>query len=241
MHDDDRPAGLVMNRREALALLGSTGVALLAGPAPRSSAAETALDCVASPEQAEGPYFVDEYLHRSDIRSDPADGSVSAGLPLTLKLSILSVTAGKCAPLAGAMVDLWHCDAAGVYSGARDPGFNTVGKKFLRGYQITDAGGSVQFTTIYPGWYDGRAVHLHFKVRAPAGAKRGVEFTSQLYFDDAFTDRVFARNPYAGRGRRTVRNSGDGIFRAGGNRMILPVAESGDGYAANFNVGLKLA
>ena len=241
MHDDDRPTGRVLSRREALALLGTAGAALLTGRTLPTSAAESALDCIASPEQTEGPYFVDERLKRSDIRSDPADGSMRAGLPLTLKLAILSVTAGKFAPLAGATVDLWHCDAAGVYSDVRDPGFNTTGKKFLRGYQVTDAGGSVQFTTIYPGWYDGRAVHLHFKVRGPAAAVRGYEFTSQLYFDDTFTDRVFARAPYARRGPRTMRNAGDGLFRNGGNRLILPVAESDVGYTASFNVGLKLA
>jgi hypothetical protein len=82
---------------------------------------------------------------------------------------------------------------------------------------------------------------MHFKVRGSAGAKRGYEFTSQLYFDDAVTDRAYARNPYARRGRRTVRNGGDGIFRDGGSRMILPVVEGDAGVAANFNVGLKLA
>jgi protocatechuate 3,4-dioxygenase beta subunit len=240
-HTDDHQTGRIMSRREALALLGTAGVAMLAGRPSRSYAAEPALACVASPEQTEGPYFVDERLNRSDIRTDPADGSLREGAPLTLKLVISSVASGKCAPLAGAAVDLWHCDVAGVYSDASDPGFNTRGKKFLRGYQITDADGSVRFTTVYPGWYDGRTVHIHFKVRGTAGARRGYEFTSQLYFDDTFTDRVFARSPYARRGKRTVRNGGDGIFRDGGSRMILPVAEGDGGHAANFNVGLRLA
>ena len=119
-----------MSRREALALLGTAGAAMLAGRSSWSSAAEPALSCVASPEQTEGPYFVDERLNRSDIRSDPADGSVREGVPLTLRLVISSVASGKCAPLAGAAVDLWHCDAAGVYSDASDPGFNTLGKNF---------------------------------------------------------------------------------------------------------------
>ena len=240
MHDDDHQTGRFLSRREALALLGSAGAALLAARAS-SSAADAALSCVASPEQTEGPYFVDERLNRADIRSDPADGSVREGLPLTLSLTISSVAAGKCAPLAGAIVDIWHCDVAGAYSDARDPGFNTVGKKFLRGYQVTDAAGSVRFTTIYPGWYDGRTVHMHFKVRGAAASKRSYEFTSQLYFDDAFTDRVYARNPYARRGPRTVRNGRDGIFRDGGGGMILPVVENDTGYAASFNVGLRLA
>ena len=106
---------------------------------------------------------------------------------------------------------------------------------------MTDAGGGVTFTTIYPGWYDGRTVHIHFKVRGSTAAKRGYEFTSQLYFDDAFSDRVYAREPYARRRRRSVRNAQDGIYRDCGSRMILPVVESGAGYSANFNVGLRLA
>ena len=102
MHDDDRQTGRIMNRREALALLGTAGATMLAGRTVWAAAAEPALSCVASPEQTEGPYFVDERLNRSDIRSDPADGSVREGLPLTLKLVISSVAGGKCAPLAGA-------------------------------------------------------------------------------------------------------------------------------------------
>ena len=108
-------------------------------------------------------------------------------------------------------------------------------------YQVTDAAGSVRFTTVYPGWYDGRTVHMHFKVRGSAGPKRSYEFMSQFYFDDAVTDRADARNPYARRRRRTLRNGGDGIFRDGGSRMILPLVENAAGYTANFNVGLKLA
>jgi protocatechuate 3,4-dioxygenase beta subunit len=238
---DNRYTSRITSRREALAVLGTAGAAMLAGRSLWSSAAEHAPACIASPEQTEGPYFVDERLNRSDIRSDPADGSVSEGLPLTLKLVISAVTGGKCAPLAGATVDLWHCDAAGIYSDARDRQFNTIGKKFLRGYQVTDARGSVSFSTVYPGWYEGRTVHMHFKVRGPAGSKRGYEFTSQFYFDDAVTDRVHSRSPYIVRGRRTVRNGGDGIFGDGGRRLMLPVVETDAGYAANFNVGLKLA
>ena len=187
----------------------------------------------------EGPYFVDERLHRTDIRADPADGSVREGLPLALALRVSSVGSKGCAPLAGAIVDIWHCDAAGVYSDARDAGFNTVGKKFLRGYQVTDAGGQARFTTIYPGWYPGRAVHIHFKIRAGAGSGPAREFTSQLYFDDAISDRVYARRPYAARGARAVRNERDGLFRNGGSRLMLQLAESGQGYGANFDIGVS--
>ena len=144
-----------------------------------------------------------------------------------------------CAPLAGAVVDLWHCDHRGVYSDVRDPDFNTVGKKFLRGYQVTDSAGVARFTTIYPGWYSGRTVHAHFKVRSAPSATPGFDFTSQLYFDDALTDEVYARKPYTEKGPRNQRNAGDGIFARGGSRLLPPVVRRGDGYAATFEVALQ--
>ena len=128
-----------------------------------------------------------------------------------------------------------------MYSDATDPSFNTLGKKFLRGYQVTNAHGDVQFTTIYPGWYPGRTVHIHFKVRAKSGAGRHYAFTSQLYFDDLITDRVHAHQPYASRGKRTLRNDGDDIFHDGGRQLMLSLVESGQGYAALFDVGLRMA
>ena len=87
----------------------------------------------------------------------------------------------------------------------RDPAFDTTGQKFLRGYQVTDSNGSVEFTTIYPGWYPGRAVHVHFKVRT-AEAARSAEFISQLYFDEALSERIYATAPYANRGRPKLAN-----------------------------------
>ncbi len=238
MHDDDHARGRIQTRRESLKLLGAGALALFAQRSSNLFAAEPSGLCIATPAQTEGPYFVDEKLNRADIRSDPADNTPRDGAPLALNLTVATVGGGRCTPLAGAMVDLWHCDAAGAYSDTRDAGFNTAGKKFLRGYQVTDANGAVQFTTIYPGWYEGRAVHIHFKVRGANGSKRGYEFTSQFYFDDAFSDRVFARNPYASRGRRTVKNERDGLFRDGGRQLIMPVVERGDGYAGNFRIGI---
>ncbi len=246
MNDDDRQAGLVMNRREVLVLLGATGAAMLAGYSNAQSGSARSTDgklpaCIMTPKQTEGPYFVDEHLNRSDIRVDPSDGSVKAGVPLTLGLRISSISSAGCTPLMGAIVDIWHCDAAGVYSDATDPSFNTVGKKFLRGYQVTDENGGVQFTTIYPGWYRGRTVHIHFKVRAKARSGRSYEFTSQLYFNDSITDRVHVHQLYASKGERTLKNDGDGIFRDGGRQLMLSLVESGQGYAAMFDVGLQMA
>src|SRR5699024_10254266 len=119
-----------------------------------------------------------------------------------------------CMPLGGATVDLWQCDALGAYSDLQDINglYDTRGKKFLRGYRVTDANGKAEFITLYPGWYPGRTVHIHFKIRT----KSDDEFTSQLYFNDAITDQVHVQAPYAEKGQRTLRNEGDSLFRRGG-------------------------
>jgi protocatechuate 3,4-dioxygenase beta subunit len=234
---DDQPTGRVLSRREVLALLGAGGTLLAVGHWPaRAQAALPA--CVVRPEQTEGPFFVDAALNRSDIRSDPATGAMSEGVPLELLFLVSSVTPGACAPLAGALVDVWQCDAAGVYSGVMGNR-----EQFLRGHQTTDESGQARFVTIYPGWYPGRTVHIHFKLRADAGGVTH-DFTSQLYFDDALTDAVYALSPYAARGARSTRNAQDGIYRQGGDRLTLePTAAEIDGvagYRATFDVGLQL-
>ncbi|MCE3224047.1 MAG: Intradiol ring-cleavage dioxygenase [Nitrospira sp.] len=243
MAPDDSPLEHFLSRRQVVSWLGTTGALWLMGGSlfsQQSIAGEQAPACVVRPEQTEGPYFVDEGLNRSDIRSDPMTGQVKPGTPLALILQIFRLDSGACQPLAGAQVDIWHCDSLGVYSDVRDAGFNTIGQKFLRGYQITDARGEVQFVTIYPGWYAGRTVHVHLKVRTAPLAGRSFEFTSQLYFDDGLTDRVYADPPYAGRGRRNARNNDDRIFRRGGDYLMLAPILAPDGYAATFPIGLQL-
>jgi protocatechuate 3,4-dioxygenase beta subunit len=244
MFDDDRPVGRVLTRREWVRLFGMSGAALSARAAAVSPRrADTRLDiqdCVAQPQQTEGPYFVDEVLERADVRVDPHSRLVSAGAPLALQFVVSAITEqGACAVLPGAQVDVWHCDAAGLYSGVRDARMDTTGQQFLRGYQVTDASGAVRFRTIYPGWYPGRAVHIHFKVRVPRAAGLADEFTSQLYFDDELTNRVHARPPYsAAKGQRLL-NARDMIFREGGTQLMLPVVEAGDGYAATFRLAMR--
>jgi protocatechuate 3,4-dioxygenase beta subunit len=243
---DDLPIGRVLTRREALALLGSTGTLLLLGGATSSAdsfpAARPRYPCVVRPASTPGPYYVDEKLQRSDIRSDPSDGTVKEGIPLALTLNVSSIAKGACAPLVGAIVDVWQCDALGVYSDAVDPFFNTTGKKFLRGYQVTDKDGVATFTTIYPGWYPTRAVHIHYKIRSPASARSPYEFTGQLYFDEGLSDRIYAKSPYAGRGKRTVSNITDRIYNQdGGRQTTLTAAPAQDGYVATFDVALDHA
>jgi protocatechuate 3,4-dioxygenase beta subunit len=219
----------------------AAGGATLASRLAWAQSSRAAPACIVRPEQTEGPFFVDERLHRSDIRSDPQSGEIKHGAPLRVTFRIGRMNAGACTPLAGVRVDLWHCDAAGFYSEVRDTRGSTMGQKFLRGYQLTDTSGAASFTTIYPGWYRGRAVHLHFKLRSPTGGRRSHEFTSQIYFDDALTDRVFAQAPYAARGPRDVRNHADGLFARGGRALLLPLVESADGYAGVFEIALDIA
>ena len=221
----------------------SATVAPTVGSTPTIAAAEETgvlPSCIVTPELTEGPYFVDQQLNRSDIRTDPSDGSVKEGVPLVMTLRVYQAGSSGCTPLAGANVDLWHCDALGVYSGVNDRSASTVGQQFLRGYQVTDDKGAVQFTTIYPGWYPGRAVHIHFKVRANDSAGQNLEFTSQFFFDDAASDQVYTQEPYASRGQRTAFNDNDGIFRNGGNQLLLPITQSDSGYATMFDIGLHM-
>lgn len=230
------PAGLITKAGSATGVVQSALFA--ASPLHTTKAVET-LACVARPALTEGPYFVDERLNRSDIRTDPTTGTARPGAPFRLRFNVSRISNSACAPLAGAQVDIWHCDALGSYSDVSDPGFNTRGQKWLRGYQVTDANGNAEFLTIYPGWYSGRAVHIHFKIRLFSGATRTFEFTSQLFFDDNFTDQVYTQAPYNQKGARNTRNSNDGIYRGGGSQLVLaPIADGQGGYTADFDIGL---
>jgi protocatechuate 3,4-dioxygenase beta subunit len=97
----------------------------------------------------------------------------------------------------------------------------------------------VQFNTIYPGWYEGRAVHIHFKIRTDS-ASRGREFTSQLYFDETVTDQVHQQSPYNRHGRRTILNNDDFSYRRGGKQLMPALSRDSQGYTAKFEIGLQL-
>lgn len=243
MHDDDEPVGRVLGRRQALAILGMSGVALtVAGAGVAAADPACTVDCVAKPEMTEGPYFVDEGLNRSDIRSDPSDGSVSAGTALTLNLRVLQISDSGCTPLPGAVFDVWHCDALGSYSDIAMEG--TTGKKYLRGYQVTNRGGHVRFVTILPGWYRGRTVHIHIKIQTTGTDGNPYEFTSQLYFTEEFKAAYLTADPYASKGTPDTTNAADGIYSANGvgDQMLLrPRRHGRNGYTADFAIGLDLS
>jgi protocatechuate 3,4-dioxygenase beta subunit len=250
------PVVSMLKRREVLGFLGGTAAVSLIGcwrgqsisakpigtltQTPTQRAIAQTPSCVVKPQQTEGPYFVDEKLNRSDIRSDPSNGAVKPGVPLRLVFRVSGIDGSACTPLKSATVDVWHCDALGVYSDVRDFNGDTQGQKFLRGYQVTDANGIAEFVTIYPGWYPGRTVHIHFKIRTDSASERGSEFTSQLYFDDALTDQIYAQAPYATKGQRTRRNDGDGIFQDGGEELMLQLTQDAQGYVGTFNIGLQM-
>ena len=215
----------LLTRRASLVRLG--GVAALAlglrsWEAP-DAIASGAVTCVLAPEQTEGPY----YIARERVRRNITEGK--PGLPLSLRTTV--VDAHTCRPLRGATVDVWHADAAGAYSGF---GAGAGDGSFCRGIQPTDAHGLARFETMYPGWYPGRAVHIHVKVHVHGN----VVHTGQLYFPDTLTDAVYGRAPYAARPARDTRNPSDAIFRNGGSRSLLHVARSGKGYVAGIVLGV---
>jgi protocatechuate 3,4-dioxygenase beta subunit len=241
-----------ITRRRALGWFGAAGVAALAAACSKGSSTNSAASttttspllasrptttlqnsndgtavapaCVLSPEMTEGPYYIPDEAVRSDITEG------KPGTPLHLVLTV--VDAGTCQPIQGASVDVWHADAVGEYSGF---GNSQGNRTFLRGVQSTDGQGKAEFRTIYPGWYQGRATHIHLKVHA-GGA---VVHTGQLFFDDKTNDAVYATAPYnTHTGSRTT-NSQDGIYRNGGAQSMPALSQEGAGYLATITLGVQ--
>jgi protocatechuate 3,4-dioxygenase beta subunit len=267
--DDDGFIGRILTRREVLALFGAGGAAAFiaactpsvgsggtpvptraASPGTSASAAASASPaasssagalgtvlpaCVVAPELTEGPYYLAVDLERADIRPNTADGVVAPGAVLTLEWLVSQADSGACVPMADVVVDVWHCDAGGVYSGVSGNSGN-----FLRGFQRTDADGRAAFTTIYPGWYSGRAVHIHFKIRTDPDASAGFEFTSQLFFPDDVSKAVYATGVYAQKGPQDVPNASDQIYNQSRGQTLMTVTQNGDAYKATFPIAVTL-
>jgi protocatechuate 3,4-dioxygenase beta subunit len=224
----------VTTRRQfGRSLLGGAAALAMGGCAGRDRAAADATTgmaddgavCTVYPEQIEGPFYLDEDQVRRDLIDD------RTGAPLAVALRVLAV--GGCAPLAGVAVDLWHCDAGGLYSGYPDQlgGVDTTGMRFLRGTQVTGPDGRVEFATIYPGWYPGRTTHIHMKVRLPDRR----EATSQLYFPEEVTAAIYRAEPYLSRGGKDTSNADDFVQR-GERAPLMTVSAMADGHRAAIDV-----
>ena len=218
-----------LSRRDSLLAAGGLIAAALipeaasAAGSGLAAVASGAISCVLTPELTEGPY----YVPTEKVRRNITEGK--AGAPLDLRLTV--VDASTCKAIKNAVVDIWHADALGVYSGAiaNDPGTN-----FMRGVQKTDSAGLARFTSVYPGWYQGRAVHIHVKVHLGGT----VVHTGQYFFTDAVTDAVYRRSPYNTRGSRDTRNASDSIYRNGGSRSLLKVTKVDSGYRGAIVMGV---
>jgi protocatechuate 3,4-dioxygenase beta subunit len=234
---DHRERRSLLNRREAIAGAGAGALAIGAAlyvllrddgengdgtAGSTTGAASETGRCVLTPEQTEGPYYIEDALVRSDIREG------KAGAPLELRLT--AEDASSCEPIENATVEVWHCDALGAYSGFDAPDEKT----FLRGAQRSDRRGEVAFQTVYPGWYQGRTTHIHVKVHVGGQTVH----TGQLYFDDAVTRSVYRQAPYASRGEPTTTNASDGIYASGGRQSTLEVSRAGRGYVGRLALGV---
>jgi len=245
---ENRPIENISRRTTLAALIGGGGAVLFI-PAWNETV-EAADTCVlATPTVTEGPYWVDEKLFRSDIRTDPSTGAARAGVPLALTIKVQNLASSGCAPLTGAYVDIWHCDAKGIYSD--EPSYNpgggtgtvvTTGQKFLRGYQITDEDGQVQFTTIYPGWYNGRTIHIHVRVRTYSGTTVLSNFVTQIFFDETVNNIVLAEPTYSRSSARDTTNARDMVYNvSNATRMLTtPTGSVSGGYTAAITLGATL-
>ncbi|MCW2576326.1 MAG: Protocatechuate 3,4-dioxygenase beta subunit [Modestobacter sp.] len=206
---------------------------LLAGSSP----------CVLTAETIAGPTWFDAHAVRSDIR----DGR--PGVPLELAFRVVQLPA--CTPVGQAVVDLWQCDALGVYSGfaGADPGdggspggrdeygdkqsATTDAEAWLRGTQVTGPDGLVQFSTVYPGWYPTRTAHLHLKVHLA----ESTVLTTQLFFDDAVSDAVYGgSDPYRQHAGRDTRNDGDAFYS---DTALLRLAPAAGGWLGALSLGIS--
>jgi len=232
-----------VSRREALTMIGVAGAALAScnGTTPTSPSTTTtaistttatttptttAAACAVTPSETAGPFPSLALPVRSDVRED------RTGLPLNLAIAVVNAGA-NCAPVTNASVEIWHCDAAGNYS---EYG-NLTSSTWLRGIQPVDAAGVARFTTIYPGWYAGRATHIHIEVFVD---NRSVK-TSQIAFPEEINSAVYASGVYASKGQNPTKNTNDNVFSDGfTSELATLTGDMSAGYNATFQVGVTL-
>jgi protocatechuate 3,4-dioxygenase beta subunit len=238
-----------LNRREALEALGgfagmmvlTTGCDSASSPASPSSSTTTTTTtssstCAATPSETEGPYPDKTGMINNSAyyRRDVTEGK--PGLPLTLVLTVVNANSA-CSAVSNATVEIWHCDAAGNYSEYSQPGFDGTGQTFLRGVQTTDSGGQVTFTTIYPGWYAGRATHIHVDVFVNGSLVK----TTQVAFPESTTAGVYSTGVYASKGQNPTSNASDNVFSDGTqSEMATLTGNTSSGYTASLTIGIAV-
>jgi protocatechuate 3,4-dioxygenase beta subunit len=229
-------------RRELLAVLGAGFSAAISACSSPTSASDTGTtggtgsSCINTPTETEGPYPDKTGMLNNSafFRRDITEGQ--PGLPLTLTLTIVNVNS-NCAPVSNVSVEIWQCDASGNYSEYAQPGYDGTGKTFLRGLQTTDANGKATFTTIYPGWYGGRATHIHVDVF------RGTQLvkTTQIAFPEDVSRAVYGTGVYAAKGQNPTSNGGDMVFSDGTQNELAALSGSTtSGYTATLTIGVAV-
>ncbi|MGH7493525.1 MAG: T9SS type A sorting domain-containing protein [bacterium] len=231
-----------MNRRNLLKSLGAVGLGSVL-PLKKALSAEekvrirqSASTCFLTPQETEGPYYFNANLVRQDIRQDLTTSVVKTGLPLNMVITVIDF---DCNPIPNVLVDIWHCDKDGIYSGyAGQPGgVSTVGQNFLRGIQMTDTNGQCSFVSIYPGWYPSRVTHVHFKVRLTSTTY----VTSQFAFPDSSNTAVYGTPLYVAKGQNSLTNATDSIFgSANPENQVMAVTSNAatGGYDGTFTIGI---
>ena len=249
----------LLSRRKAIGLLGLAGAAFGAGCASPTTPSTTlaaasdttpsvtgsvstggttnaAAGCVTTPEETAGPYpdRLGMINNAAFYRRDITEGR--SGLPVTLALTIVNTKAG-CAPVQNANVEIWQCDATGNYSEYAQPSFNGSGQTFLRGLQTTDASGQVTFKTIYPGWYAGRATHIHVQVFMNGLTVK----TTQIAFPEDVSAAVYRTGVYAPHGQNSTTNARDNVFSDGVQDEMASVSgDTANGYTATLQIGVSV-
>jgi protocatechuate 3,4-dioxygenase beta subunit len=258
-----------VTRRHALGILASVSAALALGCSGTTEASESSSgdagagtdgaagsdastgtdggECAVTPEGEIGPYFSDDSdsrFNRTNITANLDGSNIQEGIPFTLTITVIDVDAG-CVPYANAQVDIWHCNTAGIYSDQAAE--STTTEQWLRGYQMTDAKGQVTFNTVIPGWYQGRATHIHLRVRSTystASSTSDGTNTTQLFFDQTFIDTLDTTvTPYSAEGKNNTTNAGDHVFsgETKGANLLSLVGNDTSGYVASVTIGIPIA
>lgn len=238
-----------ISRRQAIGMLAVAGAGVMLGCGGGTNAAATttagsSTSCSVTPEGEEGPYFVDDSatgFNRSNILSNVDGTNIQSGIPLTLSIYVYD-SEKSCAAMAGVQVDIWHCNASGIYS-AEDVE-STSGETWLRGYQLTDANGLATFVTIFPGWYQGRTTHIHLRLRSTYDStSTGETNTTQLFFPQDTINTVNTTiSPYSAEGTNPTTNATDHVYSGevkGANVLTLS-GDTTNGLTSTIKINLPI-